>query len=89
MIVDVYGFQCILGNETETPCQGFMDVQAVPPLNGGAGKWFTAYPLQGGAIMVQEGAFTHRGNASVDELLTAMENANFFGKRAIIELMLG
>lgn len=55
LIRDRHGRLGVLGNRTEEPEQWWKDLQSIPCTDNP--NWFSAYPLSGGAVNVQEGTF--------------------------------
>ncbi|MCK5018352.1 MAG: hypothetical protein KAS32_14940 [Candidatus Peribacteraceae bacterium] len=57
LILDTdYSRLCVLGKETESPDRSWLAMQDIQP-QPTTGKWFSAYPLSGGAINVHESKF--------------------------------
>ena len=55
LIRDRHGRLGVLGNRTAEPEQWWKDLQSIPCTDNP--NWFSAYPLSGGAVNVQEGTF--------------------------------
>jgi hypothetical protein len=56
LIKNVYGQVALLTNEEVKPAKAWLALQSVRPLP--KGKWFRAYPVTGGSMIVQDGAYT-------------------------------
>lgn len=66
LIRDRHGRLGILGNRTAEPEQWWKDIQSIPCTSNP--NWFSAYPLDGGAVNVQEGTFEVLREATDDEI---------------------
>lgn len=71
IIKDSHNRTCILGRRCEEPSTEWLAMQQRNP--GASKVWYSAYPLSGGAVMVQRGAFTFVRDATqadIDEACT-------------------
>lgn len=59
------GYTAFLGPEAPEPDKAWQRLQEVRPTPGKS--WFRAYPLSGGAMLVQEGSFTVLRDATEED----------------------
>ena len=65
------GVLALLTNMEQFPCDGWLAIQRVKPLKNA--KWFRAYPIKGGSMLVQVGRFEvirEATQADIDEACT-------------------
>jgi|GEM_PF-3555206 len=66
VVRDKYGRECVLGAPSEAPDAAWLASQAVPTT--AKGKWWTAFPLTGGAVMVKESEVEYLRRATWNEV---------------------
>ncbi len=75
LIRTMQGYSALLTNAQERPSQEWLALQATRPR--AKGRWFKAYPLNGGAMLVQEGTYTIERDATqadIDQATTRSFN---------------
>lgn len=71
LIRDAHGRNCILGDVyAEPPPEDWLADQSIKPLPNES-TWYSAYPLFGGAVCVQKGAFVVIRDVAPDDLRIA------------------
>lgn len=88
LIRDRHGREGLLGKKYDTaPDPGWLAQLSKRPTDNPT--WYTAYPLTGGSVGVQEGTFEVLREATPEDIAKALTEANFHGKIAIIKLLQG
>jgi len=67
LILDQHGREDILGDLAPKPDLEWLSLQSIPPLDTD-GAWYHAYPLSGGAALVQACAFEVLGDVTEDHV---------------------
>lgn len=86
LIIDQHDRTCLLSTKVVVPEPEWLEDQTKPPRP--TGLWFDAYPLTGGSVLVQEGAFSIIRSATDLDIADALQRANYFGKLAIVGMLM-
>ena len=78
LVKDQHGRFDIVMHKDNKPDSQWLRGQSIKPTV--EGQWYTAFPLTGGAVLINENDFSVVRKATVSDIAEAYQNANGFAK---------